>query len=488
MKLFHQQNRLTKENIARLFHGTKDVVIKDIHVNDEVSYTLIYCIGVCDTEKIDKNILPELKILLTNITKKQLKTIELSQLLPKRALQQYTSDADFAKKIFEGQLGIFIEDKNETVYFLDLIKAPKRMPEEPNTEISIRGPKDGFIEDIQTNIGLIRKRLKTNSLIYEQFEIGRRTFTKVGLFYIHDIAKEEVINEVKKRLKEISIDGLYSATQLEELLIKKRFLLFPTFQYTGRPDFAVEALLRGRFVLLIDGSPTVIIAPITLSLLIKTAEDTESNFIFVAFERFLRILGLIIALLLPGFWVSLIGFHQNQIPFIFLTSLAQVRQGIPIPFNLEAIVMLLIFELFREAGNRLPKSIGIILSVVGGLIIGDAAIRSGLSSPAMVVIIATSAVATFALANQSLGFTITILRLYILLWSAILGLFGFLIAIFSILMYLSTLRPFNVPYLSPVSPLRKEIGKAILRPKWNNTSLRSQTLTNQDYDITGDKK
>lgn len=485
----NDEKKFTKEHITKLFNDTKDVIIKDIVTsNGEISYTIFYCTGLCDMERIDKEIIPELEKVLFNKSSRQLKKEQLPLLFPKSTLEECSSNEDCIKKVFTGQLGIYIKDRNETTYFVDLAKLPKRDPDEPNTEISIRGPKDGFIEDIETNIALIRKRLKTNSLIYEQFEIGKRTHTKVGLFYIYDITKKETIDEVRERLKDIDIDGLHNANQLEELLIRKKFFLFPIFQYTGRPDFAVDALLRGRFVIIIDGAPSVIIAPVTLTFLLKTAEDAENYFCYSSLERLLRILGLIVALLLPGFWVALLSFHQNQIPFTLLASIAQVRQGVPIPTNVEAVTMLLIFQLFQEAGSRLPSAIGQILSVVGGLIIGDAAIRAGLTSPGMVVIIAIAAVATFSLVNQSLATAISVLRIYVLICSTLLGIYGFFISTFSILLYLSNIRTFGIPYLSPISPISRDIWNAIIRPSWKLNDLRSSTLSNRDLDKQGDNE
>lgn len=474
-------NQITMERLFLYFKNAQDVIMKEIKTTTGINYMIIYCRGLCDTERIDNEILPELEMALHCIKKEDLLEADLTKYLPKRSLQKCTNENDLMKQIFAGQLGIYIEDKNQTVYLIDLANPPKRTPEESNSEISIRGPRDGFIEDISTNAALIRKRLRTPSLYYEEFEIGKRSVTKVGLFYVYDIIKPEIITEIKHKLKQINIDGLNSGGQLEELLTEGKFNLFPIFQYTGRPDFAVDALLRGRFVIIIDGDPSVLIAPCTLSLLLKTAEDENNIFLFVSLERILRFGGFMIALFLPGFWVALISFHQNQIPFILLASLAQVRQGVPLPTYLESIVMLIIFELFHEAGSRLPSAIGQILSVVGGLIIGDAAIRAGLTSPAMVVVIATSAVATFSLVNQSLSGTISVLRIYVLLASSILGMFGFFVSAFSILLYLANLRTFGLPYLSPISPISmKDLPTTFFRPFWKSNKKRSKMLSIND--------
>lgn len=263
-----------------------------------------------------------------------------------------------------------------------------------------------------------------------------------------DITNEEIVKTIEEKLKKIKVENVYSGKQLMEF-IDKKVSFFPRYDYTGRPDFIVQSLLTGRVAILIDGIPFSIITPANLFLLFKSAEDVEYTFFYNFIERFFRITGFMLSILLPGFWVAITSFHQNQLPLSLLATVVQSRLGIPLSPAFEAFIMLFLFELFREAGLRLPTSIGQTLSVVGGLIIGDAAIRAGIASPAMMVIMASSVVAGFTLINQTLIGALTILRFFVLILSSLLGFFGFFLSIFFFGLYLSSIRIYGIPYLAP---------------------------------------
>lgn len=478
------------ETIQKAFVDSDDISQKSVSfpINaDTIDVIFLYCEGLCENEKIDKEIIPQLEKVFRELKQNELQPSTLTDQWKNDSLKLATSIKQIISAVFDGSLLISIPNF-DAFYLVDIAKHPQRSPEEASTELSIRGARDGFIEEIRVNTALIRKRVRSNSLKYEEFVIGSRSQTKVGLFYINDIAPQQMIEQIRHQLKQINIDGLLSSNELEELLSPRSFQLFPRFHYTGRPDLAADALLRGRFVILVDGTPTVLLAPVNLTFLIKAAEDSEMFYIYNSLERLLRILGLLIATLLPGFWVALVSFHQNQLPFILVSSLAQTRLGVPLPTAVEALIMVLIFELFREAGLRLPSAIGQILSVVGGLIIGDAAIRAGLTNPGMVVIVATSAVATFSLGNQSFAGTISVLRIYVLIASSILGLFGLFISAFSILLYVANLRTFGLPYLAPLAPFQwRDLIKAVLRPSFKMNNFRPAIIRTKDKEKSGGK-
>ncbi|OLO37930.1 hypothetical protein BTR23_13425 [Alkalihalophilus pseudofirmus] len=477
--------KINEQQIDHLFEGNDDIYknFTSFYTSDaSIQAIIIYCEGLCDTERLTKELIPEIEKVFSklNITE-----IEQQNWVNRWKKDPLTIESDLEEiqdAVFEGQLALFLP-RIETVYLFNIQKHPQRNPEESSSEISIRGARDGFIEEIRVNTALIRKRVRTKSLKYEEFTVGKRSKTKVGLFYIDDIAPKHAINEIRQQLNEIDIDGLLAANQLEELLLPRKTRLFPMFHYTGRPDLAADALLNGRFIILVNGSPTVLIAPVNLTFLLKAAEDKEAFFIFNSLERLLRIVGLVIATSLPGFWVALVTFHQNQLPLILVAGLAQVRLGVPLPTAIEALVMVLVFELFREAGLRLPAAIGQIISVVGGLIIGDAAIRAGLTNPAMLVIIATSSIATFSIGNQSFAGTISVLRLFILIVSSFLGMYGLFLASFSVLLYVAHLRSYGTPYMAPLSPLNwQDFIKSTIRPSMKGNTKRPIILDIQDKD------
>ncbi|BAU25969.1 GerA spore germination protein [Aneurinibacillus soli] len=460
--------------VREWFASCGDVNIETIHTagGDNTVVILIYCPGLCDTKLINQVV--SSPVSLSELESQ--KTVAMKR-LPKQGMKE-----KIIENVFCGQLLLLFEG-TDAVYTVDISARPQRKPEEPSTETAVRGPRDGFIEELDVNVGLIRKRLKTTSLHYETFTIGTRTKTEIGLFFIKDVASSQVIEEVRKRLGSIEIDGMLGTEQLEEMIADTPYPFFPLFVYTGRPDLVAESLLRGRFALFVDGNPTAIIAPANLLFVLKTSEDMHDSFFFVSFERFLRLGGMMVALFLPGFWVALTTYHPDQLPFTLLATTMVSRQGVPFSTPLECFLMLFLFELFREAGARFPAAIGQTISVVGGLIIGQAAISAGLTSPGLIVVAATSLVAKFTLGNLYLTGSVALLRMCVLIASSFLGMFGFFISVFAILTYLANLRSFGVPYLAPLSPpVFSDMKHALFRIPWKQEKKRSTML--QPHDST----
>lgn len=490
--LFHnKKNKLekktgiTEEILKEWFSKCADVSFQSVLIGNHESI-IFYCEGLCNSEKINEVILPLFARIGMNDEWFHDETLVNEKIYNLDSSKGEQIQQEVIAQVFRGLLFIFLP-KFEHLLAIDIAKPPQRTPDEPNLELSIQGPKDGLIEDLSTNVAIIRKRLRTASLHYEQFTVGERTQTRIALLYIHDIAKPTIIQNIRERLMDLKVDGIIGSNQLEELLLQHSpFTIFPVCAYSGRPDFIADSLLRGRFVLIIDGIPTALIAPATLSLLIKTPEDAHFPYFFVSAERLLRICGLFISLLLPGFWISLISYHSDQLPFTLLATLAVSRQGVPFPAQLECFIMLFLFELFREAGLRLPAAIGQTLSVVGGLIIGQAAISAGLTSPGILVATAISIVSTFTLVSQALIGTVSLLRIFVVLASSILGIVGFFISAFCILIYLANLESFGVSYLSMVSSLDpKEMISGLFRVPRSREKERSPSLTSKDQTSQG---
>ncbi|WP_339315092.1 spore germination protein [Paenibacillus sp. FSL R10-2734] len=475
MKEYEQKDSESFEDVfTRLFGSSSDIKRMTLSLShSDYAVQLVYCQGLCDEIKVEQSIIPELKnipepILLSHEMDLEQKVSFYMIPLPSSEIERSMIDT-----VLNGNLLLLFTPSND-FYSVKLANPPKREPEEPNTEVSTRGPKDGFTEESFTNIALIRKRLKTELLAVEEFTIGTQTATEVHLLYLRDTIKPHVLNEIKTRLTDIQIKGLVSSTQLEESLTG--FSLFPLFSYTGRPDYAANSLLHGKFVLLTNGSPTVIMAPVSFSFLLNTSEDAHMVNVFVAFTRLLRMLGVMLSLFLPGFWIALTTFHQDQIPFTLLATLVNSRQGVPLPAPLEALVMLILFEIFREAGMRLPTAYGQTLSVVGGLIIGQAAISAGIAGPGTIVVIAISVLATFTLVNQSLVSIVSLLRIVVLLISGFLGLFGTMTSLLALVLFMVNLRSFGTYYLSPLSPPHfKKFFKVIFRMPWGKGKLADNT-------------
>ncbi|WP_282937751.1 spore germination protein [Paenibacillus sp. RC67] len=473
---------LTQWNEAMLrsyFAHSADVSVISHKYTNEACPTVVfvYCEGMIDSKQMLEWVIPNLNISINDHSDWKAITENLTDLLQ---LQSIRDDESLFTCLFSGNLIIVFESLS-LIYTVCIPQIPQRTPEESATEISLKGPRDAFTEEIFTNVALIRKRLRTPSLCNEPFEIGARSKTKVSLMYIRDIANPNTIQEARNRLNNIHVDALLSSAQLEEGISDRSFSLFPLIDYIGRPDFIAECLLRGRFAVIVDGSPMALIAPSNLTEQLKSPEDLHLTFYFVSFERALRLVGLFVAIFTPGFWVALSTFNMEQLPFPLLATIVTSRTGLPTSAPLEALLMLFLFEIFREAGIRLPKAVGQTIAVVGGLIIGDAAIRAGLASPTMLIASSVTAVATFTLVNQSLSGTVSVLRLFVLVCSSIIGLFGFFVSMFFIVVYLSGLRSFGLPYLAPLSPVTfRGLLPALLALPWSSEKTRPGMLNTID--------
>jgi spore germination protein KA len=476
---------ISEQTLRDHFSNCKDVAIltSTIRPAKTASGTLtlvfVYCEELCDNQLMKQAIFPTFREMCREYPCQSVEEIEANKLLPMELIGKEVRIDDLNFHLFSGDLLVYFQEA-DVLYSLTLAKPPNRDPEEPNTEVSIRGPKDGFIEEISKNVALIRKRIKSHQLCYEQFIVGTRSQTKVGLMYMADIANPEMIQEVKKRILQLNLDSLMSTNQLEELIGDKRFLLFPLFAYTGRPDFAANCLLNGRFVILLDGAPTVIIGPGNLLFLLNTSEDNVTTPLFVIFQRILRFMGISVAIYLPGFWTAILAFHPGEIPFTLLGTVVLSRQGVPLPVPLEMFIMVGLFEIFKEAGMRLPLAIGSTLSVVGGLIIGQSAVSAGLFTPGSLVVAALSVIASFTLVNQNLSGTVTLLRFIVLVASSMLGLFGFIASLFILLTYTANLTIFGIPYLTPLSPPTRDILKVIIPNGWKQFKKRAGLVKPQD--------
>ncbi|UQZ81216.1 Spore germination protein XA [Paenibacillus konkukensis] len=471
--------------LRELFGRCDDVMFDPLNLPNQAQTAkvlLIYCEGMCDVKQMNSFVVPSLLDMYQRSEIAGSEALERHAAMRLERITDRSDTEDIVNRVFRGDLLMLFEPMQE-LYSVNLADPPSRGTEESNTEVSIKGPRDGFTEERIVNIGLIRKRLKTNRLAVRTYTFGEQTETKVSLLFMQNIIKQETLAEIEQKLGELRIKELTTSTQLEEALAG--FSLFPMFVYSGRPDYIVSSLLHGRFVLIIDGSPTASVAPVNLTFILNSSEDSYNFNLFVMFTRCMRMLGLLFSLFLPGFWIALLTFHQDQLPFSLLATLVISRQGVPLPVPLEALVMLLLFELFREAGMRLPSTFGQTLSVVGGLIIGQAAISAGITAPGILVVIALSVLSTFTLTNQSMVGMVSILRMIVLIISGMLGLFGFLVCLMGLVVYLVNQRSFGVYYMEPLAPPSiKSIWAAWVRTPWGKI-VNVPTFLKQNG---GDKK
>jgi hypothetical protein len=274
----------------------------------------------------------------------------------------------------------------------------------------------------------------------------------VALMYMQDIINDDLISDVRERLGHIDVEALHNPLQLDELVQKKDLSLFPLSHYSGRPDFCTESLMAGRFVLLVDHNPTAIIAPTTLTLTMKSSEDSYTNPSGANIGRLWRTCAFLITVFLPGLYITLTVYHPEQIPFPLLAAIALGRYGMPMETTVEMVVIIFVIEIFREATMRVPSAIGASLTVVGGIILGENIIRAGIVSPASFVVAALSVMGAQALVNQMVISTVFLFRMFVFFMSAFLGIFGFFMSTFLVMMHMVSLKSYNMPYMAPLTP------------------------------------
>lgn len=347
-------------------------------------------------------------------------------------------------------------------YFIGVVAPgfPTRSVSEPEAEPLVRGPREGFTEKVQDNSALIRKRLRTPDLKTEEFKIGQRSQTTVLLLYVDGLAPEDVVRSVKERIEGINIDVLIESAQMEELIEDNMYSPFPQIVHTERPDKVVAGLGEGRVALLIDGTPFALILPSVFYDFMQASEDYYERFYFSSAVRLLRLFTFFIALLGPSLYIAITTFHQELIPSPLLFTIVSARAGVPFPAVIEALIMEVSFEILREAGVRLPRPVGSAISIVGALVVGQAAVQAGIISQAMVIVVALTGIASFTVPAFNLSMSTRLLRFPIMFVAAALGLFGISLSLLLLALHMCSLRSFGVPYMSPVAPANLKSWKS----------------------------
>lgn len=323
---------------------------------------------------------------------------------------------------------------------------------ESTTQMVVRGPKGAFTESIGTNTAMVRRIIKTPDLWLESMKIGRVTKTDVTLMYIHGIANEEVIEEIRQRLKKIDIDSILESGYIEQLIEDQTMTPFPTIFNTERPDVVAGNLFEGRIAIFVDGTPFVLIAPALFIQFFQSAEDYYARFDIATSIRLLRILMFTISLIAPATFVAVTTFHQEMVPTTLIVAIAAQRESVPFPAFVEALLMEITFEILREAGIRLPKAIGSAVSIVGALVIGQAAVQASIVSPAMVIIVSITAIASFATPSFDMAISARLIRFLFMIGAATFGFYGIILIFLLMVVHLCSLRSFGVPYMAPFAP------------------------------------
>ncbi|MDR6549947.1 spore germination protein [Paenibacillus qinlingensis] len=455
--------------------GSDDVVIREIQEEGTltIAAAVVYIDGLSDTTAINTYILDVLKMMLRDAPheayREQLDTETLAkELLTGLGCIETVADmASLYENLLSGEAIILFNGQNHA-YRADIRQWKGRDVTESTNQTSIRGPRESFTETLRTNTALIRRKIKDPRLWMETISIGRITKTDVTIMYMNGIAKPSVINLVRSKLRAIDIDSILDSGYIEELIEDNKFSLFPTVYNSELPDSTAAQLLEGKVAIIVDGTPNILLVPTQLVTFFQSAEDYYQRAYYASLLRLLRFSTVFISLLLPSIYIAITTFHRDMLPASLLIGLAAQREGVPLPAFVEALVMEVTFEILREAGLRMPRAIGQAVSVVGTLVIGQAAVEAGIVSAAMVIVVSVTAISTFTLPSYSMSIPVRLLRFVFMGAAASFGLFGIAMGMFVLLLHLCALRSFGEPFMSPFSPYRKaDLEDTLLRlPRW----------------------
>ncbi|GEC91517.1 spore germination protein [Brevibacillus brevis] len=392
---------------------------------------------------------------------------ELTQrLLPVGNVTKISSTQELTVALLHGNTLLFMEGYS-TAIEISTSGAEERSISDPNVEHEVRGPRESFVENMQTNMSMVRRKINNQNLRFLSFKLGNVTHTDVCIAYVHGIADPSLIVEIKQRMDKIEVDGLLESLYVEEWIEDHPASLFAQIDHTERPDRVAAMLLEGRAAIIINGSPWVLIVPTVFLQFFTSSGDYYINHYFSSFLRWIRFVAFVFALTIPSFYIALITMHQEMIPTPLALRIAGDRSGVPFPAIVEALAMELSFEILREAGIRLPKVAGQAVSIVGALIIGEAAVQAGIVSPIMVIVVALTGISSFAIPQFSLGMTARLLRFPLMLLASIAGIPGITVALLTLLTYLASLKSFGVPYLSPLAPfVAQDMKDSLFRASW----------------------
>lgn len=431
---------------------------------------VVYVDGLVDKNTIDRAILSSLMIdirMTQGLNSSQsLAQLVHDRLLPQNEVQVARTMGSLVEGVMRGKTAVLMD--GECVAFLASTQGwESRGVTEPVTEGAVRGPRDGFTENLRTNTALVRLRVPSAALKLDELEIGRITQTKVVVAYLEGVVNPAIVQEVHSRLSRIRIDGVLESGYLEEFIEDSPWSPFPQIEHTERPDKTAGGLLEGRVAIFTGNTPFVLLVPTTLPQFLQATEDHYERFWHSSMIRWIRIVAWHIALLLPSVYVSVTTYQTELIPPALLFSLAAAREGVPFPGVVEAMLMEVSLEVLREAGVRLPRPVGQAVSIVGGLVIGESAVRAGIASPAMVIVVALTAIASFSNPAYNLMNAVRFLRFGMMILAASFGLPGVMWGVMAVHLHLATLRSFGVPYLSPLGPLNTSDLKDIaMRAPW----------------------
>jgi spore germination protein KA len=449
-----------------------DVMIREFNViigKKAIPAFMIFYDGMVDRNVVDTDILLPL-MLLSNLEIRsddaRINVYIRNHLLTHNQIKEAENFEQVLGEVNFGGCGIFVDGMN-TAFTADVKGFEHRTVERPNTEMVIQGPQEGFTETIRVNTALIRKKLKDERLIVEDHLVGERSKTPCSILYIKDLANDSLVAEVRRRLTSIKVDYVHDTGEIEQLIEDNTYLTSPQVVSTERPDRVAAMLTEGRVAIIVHGSPFALVMPTTAFELIHSPEDSYVRTPYANLLRIIRIIAILVALLLPGLYMAITNFHQEMLPTGLLLSLEAARERVPFPSIVEILIMEVSFELIREAGVRIPGTIGPTLGIVGALILGQAAVAASIVSPILIIIVAVTGLGSFAIPSYSYAYSFRILRFGYIVLGSLAGFLGLSLGIFLQVMSLVSSKSFGVPFFVPFAPRTASLGDTLLQdPVW----------------------
>ncbi len=464
------------ERLKKEFRDNVDFIIKPIKVSFRQTIYVVYLESVTGSDKVNDYILKNIT-LLNALPKKKLKDLESLIPAPHTVILQNPDDIEFYITN-----GFTIVIRGSEMLALETRADITRGIPEPTTEQAVFGPKDAFTENIQINLGLLKRRIKSKSLKAKNIVLGRKTNTTINLLYFEDIAEEELVLHVEEELKKIDVDGIIDSGNITEYLSSENNTHFPTVIKTERPDTASRALLEGKLLILVDTSPFALILPGFFADFLNPVSDNYKKSNNINFLKILRLCCFFLTILAPAIYIALINYNPETIPTSLLINFSTQRDNVPFPAIVEALMMLVIYEILRESDVRFPNSYGSAISILGALILGEAAVNAGFVSPIMIIVIAFTFITSLIFTEQEIVNAARHFRLIFLFAAALYGIYGIVLAFFYFIIHVTELKTLGKPYFYPISPFDKVyFMKGLLKTDIRKDTKRSKMLTDKNF-------
>lgn len=446
------------DSIRQTLGNPQDLIIRQFAINNTSHHCAVVCIdGLVDSDLIHDKVIKHIQMLMSAAGKsvpaaaEEIVTILLDEVVSVAEVKSGQTLDEALDAMLAGDTALLVEGTGQTI-LIDTKGWNSRNIEEPISEGVVRGPRDGFNENVRDSTVLIRRRVKDPYLRFDGCQVGQRSKTDVIIAYIDNIVQPGLVEEVKRRIESFEIDVVMESGYIEQWIEDDFLSPFPQVQNTERPDKVAGALLQGRVAILVDATPMALVVPVTLGMFLQSPEDYYERWMVGSLIRALRYIAAFLAVFAPALYIALVTYHPGLIPSDLAFSIAATREGVPFPAVVEAVMMVTTMELLQEAGLRLPKPIGQTVGIVGGLVIGEAAVSAGIVSPVMVIVVALTAIASFAIPAYNLALAFRLIRFLAMFGAAIFGLYGLVLIFIMIVIHLGNLTSFGLPYLTPFVP------------------------------------